>query len=150
MYVLKMLMLIVEVLCSLLLVVVILLQKSKSQGLGMAFGAGMGESLFGSRAGNVLSKITIILGIVFLVNTLFLGILFAHAQDARQQQGRGLMSKPAQVPLATPLRAQTGLPPTRIDLPVTPPVSVPVNPAPAVPAPAPAVPVPAPAPAPAK
>ncbi len=68
--------LIVEVLCSVLLIALILMQRSKSEGLGTAFGGGMGESLFGSRAGNVLSKMTVILGIVFLVNTLILGILY--------------------------------------------------------------------------
>ena len=58
---------------SLLLVILILLQKSKSEGLGLAFGSGMGEALFGSRAGNILTKLTIIFAVVFLANTLLLG-----------------------------------------------------------------------------
>ena len=70
--------LIVEVLAAFLLVVVILAQKSKDQGLGMAFGSGMGESLFGSRAGNVLTRMTITLAAVFMVTTVVLGILFAR------------------------------------------------------------------------
>jgi preprotein translocase subunit SecG len=61
----------VEVIISLLLVAIILIQKTKSEGLGLAFGSGMGETLFGSRAGIVLTKLTVILCIVFLVNTLF-------------------------------------------------------------------------------
>jgi preprotein translocase subunit SecG len=75
---LKALFIVVEVICCLLLIGLILLQKSKSEGLGMAFGAGAGESLFGARAGNVLSKATVILGIVFMANTLVLGIMFAQ------------------------------------------------------------------------
>ena len=71
------LLLIVEVLSAFLLVVVILAQKSKDQGLGMAFGSGMGESLFGSRAGNVLTRMTITLAAVFMLTTIVLGILFA-------------------------------------------------------------------------
>ena len=70
--------LIVEVLAAFLLIVVILAQKSKDQGLGMAFGGGMGESLFGSRAGNVLTRMTITLAVVFMVTTILLGILFAR------------------------------------------------------------------------
>ncbi|NCA81775.1 MAG: preprotein translocase subunit SecG [Opitutae bacterium] len=70
--------LIVEVLAAFLLVVVILAQKSKDQGLGMAFGSGMGESLFGSRAGNVLTRMTITLATVFMLTTIVLGILFAN------------------------------------------------------------------------
>ena len=78
----KTLFIVVEVLCCVLLMCIILLQKSKSEGLGMAFGAGAGESLFGARAGNVLSKATVVLGIVFLANTLLLGVLFAQKDKA--------------------------------------------------------------------
>ena len=65
----------VEILCSLLLIGVVLLQKTKGQGVGLAFGAGMGESLFGAQMGNVLTKTTIVLGIIFLVNTTVLSLL---------------------------------------------------------------------------
>ena len=74
------LLLIVEVLSAFLLVVVILAQKSKDQGLGMAFGSGMGESLFGSRAGNVLTRMTVTLAAVFMLTTIVLGILFARGK----------------------------------------------------------------------
>jgi preprotein translocase subunit SecG len=80
----KTLLIVIEIVCCLLLTGIVLLQKSKSEGLGLAFGAGAGESLFGARAGNVLSKATVVLGMLFLANTLVLGILFA-------QQEKGLM-----------------------------------------------------------
>jgi preprotein translocase subunit SecG len=89
--------LIVEVLAAFLLVVVILAQKSKDQGLGMAFGGGMGESLFGSRAGNVLTRMTITLAVVFMVTTILLGILFARGSAA----GGSVMDRAdREVPLA--------------------------------------------------
>ena len=76
MFVVKAILTVLEVLTCLLLVGVILLQKSKSEGLGgLAFGAGMGESLFGSRAGDVLTKITTVLAIVFLANTTLLALV---------------------------------------------------------------------------
>lgn len=75
---LKALFIVVEVLCCLLLIGIVLLQKSKNEGLGLAFGAGAGESLFGARAGNVLSRATVVLGAVFLATTLLLGVLFAQ------------------------------------------------------------------------
>ena len=65
----------VEVAACLLLVGVVLLQKTKGQGMGMAFGAAMGESLFGAQVGNVLTKTTIVLAVVFLVNTTLLGVV---------------------------------------------------------------------------
>lgn len=97
--VLRVVLLIVEVLVSLMLAAVILVQQSKSQGLGMAFGGGMGESLFGSRAGNVLTKTTIILGAIFLLNTTVLGILFSH------RESRSIVED-APVPAAMPQQAQ--------------------------------------------
>ena len=75
---LKALFIVVEVICCLMLAGLVLLQRSKSEGLGLAFGASTGESLFGARAGNVLSKATVILGITFIVSTLILGMLFVQ------------------------------------------------------------------------
>lgn len=83
---LKALSIVIEVLCCLMLIGLILLQKSKSEGLGLAFGAGAGESLFGARAGNVLSRATVILGIVFLANSLLLGVLFAQKDKTLMEQ----------------------------------------------------------------
>lgn len=65
----------IEVLSAFLLIVIILMQRSKSQGMGVAFGGGMGETLFGSQMGNVLTKTTVILAIIFLGNTTFLAIV---------------------------------------------------------------------------
>ena len=73
---LRTLSIIIEILCCLLLTGIILLQKSKSEGLGMAFGSGMGESLFGARAGNVLTKGTVFLALVFIINTVVLGVIY--------------------------------------------------------------------------
>jgi preprotein translocase subunit SecG len=80
------LLLIVLVISSLLLIGVILLQRSKSEGLGLAFGASTGESLFGARAGNVLTKITVILGIVFMASALLLGVLYAKKDQPLMNQ----------------------------------------------------------------
>ncbi len=79
---LKALLIVVEVICCLLLICLVLLQRSKNEGLGLAFGAGAGEALFGARAGNVLSKATVILGIVFMASTLVLGMMFAQKDKA--------------------------------------------------------------------
>ncbi len=81
MNVFRTLLVILEAACCLALIGLVLLQKSKSEGLGMAFGGGGNDSLFGARAGNVLTKATIGIFIVFLVNTLVLGILFAGSAD---------------------------------------------------------------------
>ncbi len=103
--ILKSVLLIVEVLSAFLLVVVILAQKSKDQGLGMAFGSGMGESLFGSRAGNVLTRMTITLAAVFMLATIALGILFAQGRagggSVMDRADRQMPVAPAAVPPAS-------------------------------------------------
>jgi len=79
--VIRYILLALEAIVSLMLIGIVLLQQSKSQGLGLAFGSGgMGESLFGSRAGNVLTKATVVLTVVFILNTLVLGVLFSGGQ----------------------------------------------------------------------
>ena len=119
---LKALFIVVEVLCCLLLIGLVLLQKSKSEGLGLAFGAGAGESLFGARAGNVLSKATVVLGVVFMASTLILGVLFAQRDQP--------MFDPTVAPSDQPAAVQA-LPIEGLDLgaPVT--ETVPVDDAPA-------------------
>lgn len=99
---LKALFVVVLVLCGLMLIGLILLQKSKSEGLGLAFGAGAGESLFGARAGNVLSKATVVLGIVFMASALVLGMLFAQ-QDKTLMDEAAPMAPEAPVVQTAPL-----------------------------------------------
>jgi preprotein translocase subunit SecG len=93
------LLIILEAACSLALIGLILLQKSKSEGLGMAFGGGGNDSLFGARAGNVLTKATVGIGIAFLVNTLILGMLFAGSANESLMDSA---DAPAAVPMAQP------------------------------------------------
>lgn len=99
------LLIVVEVVSALLLIGFILLQKTKDEGLGLAFGAGVGETLFGSRAGNVLTKITIGVAVVFLVNTLLLGYL----SSGKVSSGSVTDSLPASAP-AQPMAPAGNLP----------------------------------------
>jgi preprotein translocase subunit SecG len=71
----------VEVIVSVLLILIVLVQPSKSGGGlgGAAFGGGgMGEQLFGARAGNVLTKGTVLFAVIFLVNTLALALVYSR------------------------------------------------------------------------
>lgn len=68
---------IIDVILALLLIGVVVAQKSKTQGMGAGFGGGA-EDLFGSRARGMdalLSKVTIVLSVIFAVVTLLLGKL---------------------------------------------------------------------------
>ncbi len=68
----------IHVLVCILLVLIVLMQRPRSEGLGTAFGGGVADTLFGSSAGNVLTKITTWLGIIFFVTTISLAFLYSH------------------------------------------------------------------------
>jgi preprotein translocase subunit SecG len=63
---------VVEIVVALLMVAVVMLQPPKDQsgGMGSAFGGGIGEEVFGGRTGNVLSRTTVILGVILILNSL--------------------------------------------------------------------------------
>lgn len=100
MAVVRTLLIILEAACSLALIGLILLQKSKSEGLGMAFGGGGNDSLLGARAGNVLTKATVWIGLLFLANTLVLGMLFAGSAEESLMDSADV---PAAAPMAAPV-----------------------------------------------
>lgn len=75
MHIFVILLYVIEVITCLLLIGVVLLQRGKDSGTGLSFGGGMGEAIFGAQMGNVLSKITVVLGSIFLLVTIILSIL---------------------------------------------------------------------------
>ncbi len=117
---------VVEVVVCLLLGLVVMLQKPKEGGLGGIAG-GMSEAVFGADAGNVLIKTTIILGSIFLINTL------ALARFTSTVHADTLMAEEQAAPVAEQMPVMPQLP-----APEAPAGAVPAAPAPAVPAPAPA------------
>lgn len=98
MEILKGLLVVVEALVGLLVIGLVLLQKARDQGLGLAFGSGVGESIFGSRAGNVLTKGTVWLGSAFMINTVLLAVLFAGKERSLMEKAEGARGS---VPAAT-------------------------------------------------
>ena len=65
------------VVVALLLIALIMIQPSKSGGMGAAFG-GIGESVFGGKAGSHLTKTTVVLTAIFFVIALALAALIGH------------------------------------------------------------------------
>ena len=90
-----------EVVVCLMLIGIILIQKSKGQGLGLSFGSGAAESVFGGQMGNVLTRTTVILAIAFLVNTTLLAILKpqgARSADVTERFAQDAAAEAAAVP----------------------------------------------------
>ena len=65
------------VIAAILLVGLILLQPAKSGGMGAAFG-GVGESVFGGKAGSHLTKATVYLTAIFFIIALLLAALIGR------------------------------------------------------------------------
>ena len=65
---------VLEAFVCLLLIGIVLIQRSKGQGVGLSFGGGA-EAIFGAQMGNVLTRATVVLGIIFLVNTMILAVI---------------------------------------------------------------------------
>lgn len=72
--------LVVQFVLAILLTVIILLQKSSSIGLGAY--SGSNESLFGAKGpGNFLTKATMAIGLIFVINTLVLGYMYNEKRN---------------------------------------------------------------------
>ncbi len=67
-----------------LMVMIVLLQPSQGEGLGSAFGGGISESFFGTRAMNWLARATIVLVLVYLALAVGLNKLPRPADDGSQ------------------------------------------------------------------
>jgi preprotein translocase subunit SecG len=113
------LLVIVEAITSILLIGLILLQKPKNYGAGLAFGSGMGESLFGSQVGNVLTRTTVILATVFLLNTAVLAIVVGRRHRSPSLTDRVRTTQPAARPAPMAPAAQP-MPAPEADLPAAP------------------------------
>ena len=104
---------VLEIIVSILLTVVILFQPSKGGGgLGGALGGGMGEQLFGARTGNVLTKATVILATIFLLNTMGLAFLYSRQDPLRTAVPVGPVVEETETESMAPPEATDAMPAT--------------------------------------
>ena len=110
-----------EIIVCVLLLGIILIQRSKGQGVGLSFGSGAGEALFGAQMGNVLTRATVILTCIFLVNTLALSVL--SSRGASKRTANSVMDRVGDV-VAPPVQAlpdasssELAVPPTEMPSP---------------------------------
>src|SRR4029453_4310567 len=97
------------VLSCLLLLLVVLLQQGKGGDMASAFGGGGSQTAFGARAGaTVLTKATSILGVLFMIGAIALGIIGKRGESSLMG---GFKAPPAsQTPAPAPLPAPTATP----------------------------------------
>lgn len=69
---------VIHVLVALCLIGLVLMQKSKDQGVGAAFGAGVTETVFGAGTTTALVKLTVYFACALLATTVVLAMLHSH------------------------------------------------------------------------
>ncbi|NNM54229.1 MAG: preprotein translocase subunit SecG [Spirochaetales bacterium] len=123
------------VVIAVLLILMVLIQDDQGDGLTGMFGGGS-STTFGSRAGNVLTKTTSILGTLFMILAFVLAFMFktsmtgdvaAAARLQSQSQSEWWEAK-APAPMLQPAQASTTAPVTSTTAPAT--STVPVKPVP--------------------
>ena len=88
--------------CLFLVLLVLVQLPKKEAGLGTSFGGGTTDALFGSGAGNVLTKLTKWCAILFLSLCLLLSLDFMNPKQRTEGQGGGGTPTPkAGTPTAT-------------------------------------------------
>ena len=90
-----------EAIVCLMLIGVILIQRSKGRGMGISFGGGSTEAVFGAQMGNVLTRTTVILAAIFLFNTTLLAILKPHGTSGDLTETHQIEKK-ADAPVESP------------------------------------------------
>ena len=110
--------LIVQFVLAILLTIIILLQKSSSIGLGAY--SGSNDSLFGAKGpANFLTKATMALGLVFVINTVALGYLY---NEQRNQSAIDSVKTDSLIPANPVTKTESEAPaaPTTESVPTTP------------------------------
>jgi len=86
--------------CALLVLLVLIQLPKKDAGVGLAFGGGAADALFGAGSGNVLTKITKWAVVTFFVLALILGYLedALHSSSSSKKFENELQQKQMQMP----------------------------------------------------
>jgi preprotein translocase subunit SecG len=134
----------VMVLASIALIFLVLIQLPKKEaGIGIAFGSGATDMIFGAGSGTVLTKMTKYLAVAFFLLALLVGALQSHfgkqgragrTTDLIQQQANQLPAPtsgqpvPGSTPAAIPGTSPTApAPTTPATTPTSPPAETPVQ-----------------------
>lgn len=101
------------VLVSIILILVILIQKGRGGGLSGAFGGGMASGLLGSKTGDFLTWVTIILVAVFLTLAIVMAKFYRPriGQYGAEAPVESTQPVPGEQPAAAPETTDMGVPP---------------------------------------
>ena len=87
--------LVIFAIAAILIIVLVLLQDEQGEGFGGLFGGGGSATPFGATGGNVLTKATTILGVLFMVSSLAVALAYKSGEsdnvigESRRAAGTG-------------------------------------------------------------
>ena len=87
--------LVIFAIAAVLIVVLVMLQDEQGEGFGGLFGGGGSATPFGATGGNVLTKATAILGVLFMVSSLAVALAYKSGEvdnvigESRSAAGTG-------------------------------------------------------------
>jgi len=88
-----------HILICIVLIIVVLLQAGKGSSMGLSFGGGASQTVFGSSGGkNFFARLTTGLAVVFMVTSIVLSIVSSHSS----QSYRGVMRQLPDAPVSQP------------------------------------------------
>ncbi len=83
----------IHILVSIALIVIVLLQMGKGAQAGASFGAGSSQTMFGSTGGNVMTKVTAGVAVIFMLTSLSLA--YYYGSSASKTIMPGTVTAPA-------------------------------------------------------
>ena len=86
------------VICCVALVLIILIQKGRGGGLSAAFGGGMASGLLGSKTGDFLTWVTIVLVSVFLLLAVVMAKFYVPAPESDFDTPQQTQQEPTAIP----------------------------------------------------
>jgi preprotein translocase subunit SecG len=104
---------VVYVIVCVALVVIVLLQSGKGEGMAGVFGGGGSQTIFGARTGDVLTKSTTVLAVLFMCLSLALALLSTRSEKSLSDEiARAAAQMPASAPASSgePVSAEGAVP----------------------------------------
>jgi len=95
----------IHILVSIALIVIVLLQMGKGAQAGASFGAGSSQTMFGSTGGNIMTKVTAGVAVVFMLTSLSLA--YYYGSSASKTIMPGTVTVPATSAPASPVGGAT-------------------------------------------
>jgi len=119
---------VLHIIVCIALILIVLLQAGKGGDIANAFGGGSSQTVFGSKTGTMLTKLTTAAAIIFMLTSLLFGCDNLTVSSISKKAGKEQVTAPAQAPASqAPAPAPAQVPAASQAQPVQPPAQPPAQ-----------------------